>query len=392
METKFAGGGVMDLGIIGGGPAGSAAAIEAARSGLRVVVWDRTRFPRDKVCGEFLSPEVIPLLEKLIPAALSQAAPIRRAEFHSKRGRCISIAFPAPGAGLSRFVLDGALWRAAAAAGAVCQEVERVDRVRSLGFTDERVPKWEVGSASGGSVGVRALLLACGRWWNVPGLPSPVLSFSAKRRRAGGWVGAKAHFAGIEPRDAVEMYFFRGGYCGLAPVEGGIYNACFLVHRTLARSRSGGGIADFRAWINHLARHAGLAARLRSGLQVSETIATAPVCPSRRSPEVEGALVAGDAAGFLDPFTGDGISIALHSGQLAARELLLGWRGTAHFKPAREYEHRLARSVRRSYLCAALLRTLVRAPAEVQGWFAAAMPSWVCAKLLAETRWHAWAA
>lgn len=382
----------MDLGIIGGGPAGSAAAIEAARSGLRVVVWDRTAFPRDKVCGEFLSPEVIPLLEKLIPAALSRAVPIRRAEFYSKRGRSISIPFPAPGAGLSRLVLDEALWRAAIAAGAVCHEAEHVNRVRSLSsFTDERGPRWEVRSASGSSVGVGALALACGRWWNLDGLPSPASSVSPKARRGESWLGGKAHFSGIEPKDAVEMYFFPHGYCGLAPVEGGIYNACFLVHRTVARSHGGGGIADFRCWINGVADHEGLWARLNRGVQVSATVTTAPVYPSRRSPELGGALVAGDAAGFLDPFTGDGISMALHSGQLAVRKLMRGWPQTGRFKAAREYRIQLARSVRRSYVCAALLRTLVQAPAEVQDWFTAAMPSFASAKLLAETRWRAWA-
>jgi menaquinone-9 beta-reductase len=124
-------------------------------------------------------------------------------------------------------------------------------------------------------------------------------------------------FAGIEARDAVEMYFFQGGYCGLAPVEGGAYNACFLVDRAPARSY-GGGIGDFRAWITKVAGHHGLDARFADGVQISETIATAPACPARRSSEIAGALLAGDAAGFLDPFTGDGISMALHNGRVAA--------------------------------------------------------------------------
>jgi menaquinone-9 beta-reductase len=382
---------VIDLGIIGGGPAGATAAIEAARSGLRVVVWDRGTFPRDKVCGEFISPESIPLLQKLIPATLLRAAAIRRAEFYSKKGHSHSVIFPAPAAGLSRYLLDNALWRAAAGAGAVCCEgavVTRVSKGRSSVVDGDAA--WEVTSViadTPSAFRVRELLLACGRWWRVDGLPSPTES-CGKRNRGGEWVGAKAHFAGIEPRDAVEMYFFQGGYCGLAPAEDGIYNACFLVRRALARSCRDGGITDFRAWIGQIARHPALTARLRNGIQVSETIATAPVSPARRTSAVEGALAAGDAAGFLDPFTGDGISMALHSGRLAACELARGLRRSCSPPATRRYRRELDQSVWRSYFWAALLRALLRAPTDLQDWIARTLPPFAGARFLSATRWR----
>jgi menaquinone-9 beta-reductase len=389
VEAEPLSNGVMDLGIVGSGPAGAMAAIEAARLGLRVVMWDRATFPRDKVCGEFLSPESIPLLETTIPSGLSHAVPVRRAEFHSKQGRRFSIPLPAPGAGLSRLALDNALWQAATAAGAVCRQAEAVTWVRSLRSPAwDHGANWEVVSATAERARVRELLLACGRWWRVDGLPSPVCSFT-KQGNQDGWVGAKAHFTGIDAQDAVEMYFFPGGYCGLAPVEDGIYNACFLVHRSLVGLCEGGRRADFRAWINDAAGHAGLAERLRHAIQASPTIATAPVWPARRKAALGRALAAGDASGFLDPFTGDGISMALHSGQLAARELTCALRRTTPRNPARRYRRQLARSVRRSYFCAALVRSLVRAPAEFQDWITALIPSFLGAKLLSETRWRA---
>ncbi|HTV53892.1 MAG TPA: FAD-dependent monooxygenase [Terriglobia bacterium] len=378
---------MIDLGIIGAGPAGAMAAIEAARSGLQVALWDRATFPRDKVCGEFLSPESIPLLEKVVPAELSRAATIRRAEFYSKKGRSHCVIFPMPGAGLSRQTLDNALWRAAAAAGADCHENQAVTRVsKRRSSVGDDGPVWEVASEGAVPAGVRDLLLACGRWWKVDGLPSPV-DFRNKRSRGGEWVGAKAHFAGIELRDAVEMYFFQGGYCGLAPTEGGIYNACFLLRRTLARSRRRGRAADFRTWINEVAEHPALAERLRSGVQASETIATAPVVPARRSAILGGALAIGDAAGFLDPFTGDGISIALHSGQLAACELVRGLRRPP-LQAALRYRRHLNQSVRRTYFWAALLRALLRAPVDLQDWIASTLPSFATARFLSATRWR----
>ncbi len=208
----------------------------------------------------------------------------------------------------------------------------------------------------------------------------------------GRWLGVKAHFCGISPRRAVEMYFFPGGYCGLAPIEDGLYNACCLMHRSLARGLGTGCLSDFAAWLTMLARHPPLEARLRGATQTSETVATAPVRLARGRADDDGALLAGDAAGFLDPFTGDGISMALHGGQLAAQALAGArseeTREAAADRIVRGYRHRLGHAVRRSYLIAGLMRLLVRAPAGVQASAATVLP-WLGTRLLAETRWRA---
>jgi menaquinone-9 beta-reductase len=370
-----------DLGVIGGGPAGAMAAIESARHGLRVSIWDRMKFPHDKVCGAFLSPESLPLLRKAIPLAVSRSVPIFRADFFSTRGRRHSIGFHEPGAGLSRRALDEALWRAAAEAGAWCHEGISIAGIKAA----ERGRRWEVISTTGSRSTVRKMLLACGRWWKLDGLASPATHPNERSR--GPWIGAKAQFRGVARTDAIEMYFFPGGYCGLAPIEDDNYNACCLLHRSIAR-RCGGGIADFRAWLEKAARHPVLAARLRNAIQVSETVTTAPVRPARRKSAIGGVLVAGDAAGFLDPFTGDGISMALHSGRLAARLLAQQTSPESSTQIARQYCRQLSRSVRSSYFWAALVRAFVRAPADLQDWFEAAIPPFLSSRLLAETRWR----
>src|SRR5437016_5830575 len=116
--------GPMDLAIIGGGPAGTAAALTARRCGLRVAIWERDRFPRDKVCGEFLSWEALPLLQQEIPETLARAAAIRSTEFISQGNRVYTFPLPGEARGLSRRLLDEALWRAAAAKGAEAFEEE----------------------------------------------------------------------------------------------------------------------------------------------------------------------------------------------------------------------------------------------------------------------------
>ncbi len=377
---------MIDLAIVGGGPAGTAAALEARRRGLMVTIWDGEQFPREKVCGEFVSAESVPLLEKEIPEVLESASVITRAEFISPRGRARGFDLPRPARGLSRRSLDAALWQAAERAGATVKEGEAVRRVRRRHGNHDG--GWKIEAESGGEEAARSLVIACGRWWRIEGLDSPAAQ--DRKEAVGHWLGVKAHFRGIEPRSAVEMFYFQGGYCGLAPVEDGLYNACCLVHRGLAREGTANATKDFAAWIGAVARHAALSERLRGAVQEGETVTTAPVRPSRRRASCDGALFAGDAAGFLDPFTGDGISVALHSGRLAAEVLAnyLSGRVADCSVAARVYEKRLNESVRWSYAVAGALRTLVRAPGAVQKVVAAAMIPRLGRRLHAGTRWR----
>ncbi len=378
---------LIDLAVIGGGPAGTAAALEARRHGLRVTAWERERFPRDKVCGEFLSAESLPLLEAEIPATLARGAVIRRCEFISPSGHSCGFMLPRPGRGLSRRLLDEALWLAAAAAGAETRQGEGVSRLRKLEAVRGYDANWELESGDGITRRASALIVACGRWWTLDGFPSPARQ--EKKDRVGSWLGVKAHFQGVAPRDAVEMYYFPGGYCGLAPIEEGLYNACCLVDRRLVRDSSVNSLSDFAAWLKSVARQPALDARLRGVDQSSETLATAPFRPGRRGAECDGALLAGDAAGVIDPFTGDGISRALHSGRLAAEVWANNWpvKEGDYALVAGAYRRKLGRAVRRSYLVAGLLRPLVRAPEGVQAAAASAL-SWLGAGLFTETRWR----
>jgi len=263
-----------------------------------------------------------------------------------------------------------------------------VIELRRLDPHVEQGTAWELKSANGTLIKASALLVACGPWWTIEGFPSPARQ--QKNGDAGQGMGAKAHFTGLAPRAAVEMYYFPGGYCGLAPIENGLYNACCLVHRTLVRNGAATDISDFASWLRNVARHPALEARLRGATQVSETVSTAPLRPARRCADHDGTLFTGDAAGFLDPFTGDGISMALHSGRLAASELAGAWSrmGVDTHLVADAYRRRLGSSVRRSYVVAGLLRAFVCAPRSIQSSAAAALP-WLGARLMEETRWRA---
>ena len=380
---------LIDLAIIGGGPAGTAAALEARRRGFGVALWERDSFPREKVCGEVLSAEALPILAQEIPAALRRAAVIRSAEFVSRRGETYAFTLPKPAAGLSRRLMDEALWRAAADSG-----VRSEARTAAHGVRRTADGSWILDLGYKGLQHSHCLMVACGRWWALEGLPSPTGRQRNRDRpdltRSSDWLGVKAHFHGLKRRDAVEMYFFPGGYCGVAPIEDGLYNVCCLVRRSLARDACGCSPGEFASWMGRVGRHPALDRRLSSGSQVSRTVTTAGMRLGRQSGVRSGVLFVGDAAGFIDPFTGSGISMALNSGRLAARVL-----ARARFRIGEiacgdeaEFEYRRKRrtATGRGYAFAALIRMLVSASANVQEAAARLIPRFG-AQLTAETRW-----
>ena len=385
MEILIRNSHTLDVAVIGGGPAGTAAAIEAARAGLRAGIWERDCFPRDKVCGEFVSFEALPFIDREIPLAAARGAAIHYAEFVSSSGLGRRFPLPHPARGLSRFLLDTELWSAAKAAGVEAHEGESVSRVRKAVANRRQENAWEFEVAGGGTRIAKTLIIACGRWWRIDGLASPALRGGPDA--PGEWVGAKARFAGIETRGAVEMYFFGGGYCGLAPVEDNACNVCCMVRRRLVRECRVKS-HEFSVWLEQVTCHPALVSRLRGATQISPVVTTAPVQPARHSATQNGALMVGDASGFLDPFTGDGISLALHSGRLAAKTAARFLSGEfEEERAARVYERKLSQAVRQCYRIAALARGLLQGPTWMQCAATAALP-WLGKQLVRQTRWR----
>lgn len=372
---------ILDLAIIGGGPAGTAAALEARRHGLSVAVWERDRWPRDKVCGEFVSAEALPLLRSEIPETVARGTAIHSAEFVTDRHASRTFGLPQPALGLSRRCLDAALWKAAGAAGAEEYEGESICKVGKIDSGD-----WALETKGGKVRSSQGLIVACGRWWDIEGLASPARRYESQSSSE--WVGLKAHFAGMSAHGKVEMYFFGGGYCGIAPVEDDACNVCCLVRRERVREGGPKGLGNFAAWLGEISRLSALQARLRGGRQVTSVITTAPVHLARHQAAQSGALMVGDASGFLDPFTGEGISKALHSGRLAARTVVaMLQEGFGAERAGEIYGQGMARAIQRSYRIAALTRCFLQGPKWVRSLMTAPLP-WIGKQLVLRTRWE----
>ncbi|PYX83430.1 MAG: hypothetical protein DMG70_10210 [Acidobacteria bacterium] len=308
-----------DLIVVGGGPAGTAAAITAARYGARVLLLEQGRFPRHKVCGEFVSAESLELLAGL----LNSREPARQVLQHIPRigrgrllidGKVLESPVQPPAASISRFELDAALWQAADNLGVDARDRHAVRAIaRNRHF---------LVSTSTEMFEARAVINASGRWSNLKHSDTEN-PWPAK------WLGLKAHFSESTSASSVDLYFFEGGYCGVQPVKmsgndaESRINVCAMVHADVACSLE-----------EVFACHLALRERSSSWQRLTDPVATSPLKFGTPSPEYDRVLMVGDAAGFVDPFIGDGISLALRSGNLAAQSLRNFLRGQASLEQA----------------------------------------------------------
>jgi flavin-dependent dehydrogenase len=332
-----------DLIVCGGGPAGASAAITAARSGARVLLLERGRYPRHKVCGEFVSAEALSVLGQLLPEHTLLDSALR---IHQSRlfvaGTEIEIDVAPAAISLTRFDLDAALWRASELAGVTALQQTVARQVTREG-------RHFLISTTAGEFVAQAVILAAGRWSGLDGMNAPTTDGDEKR------LGIKAHFVDrlrTVSTGTVELHFFEGGYCGVQSVADGIVSACAMVRPDVATTLP-----------QVFERCQALADRARKWQPCFSPITTYPLLFHSPCPERNGILYVGDAAGFVDPFVGDGISLALNSGASAARALTPMWRKGDDMDDCRRiYRREYQRRFMRVFRNAALIRRLLNRP------------------------------
>ncbi|HEU4931610.1 MAG TPA: NAD(P)/FAD-dependent oxidoreductase [Pyrinomonadaceae bacterium] len=306
-----------DVIIAGGGPAGSSAAIRLARNDLRVLLVEQKKFPRAKLCGEFISPECVRHFENLGAAdaiKISSPATITETVFYSARGHHVTIPsswFGEPAAlGLSRAVMDHVLLQRARDCGVTVlegttitepiregQEVHGV-KLKTNGHDEEYFAPLTI-DATG-----RAHILTRKLHTGEPKSKAKLIAFKVHLRNTR-----------VAP-NACEIYFYPEGYGGLSSVEGDISNLCFIISAEQVKRHYSNPELVMREMVMKNQR---AAYTLEHAQPESEWLSASWERFGRQNPSpANGLLAIGDSAAFIDPFTGSGMLMALESGELAA--------------------------------------------------------------------------
>ena len=291
----------VQVAIIGAGLAGLTASIELALAGFQVMVFEKHAFPRHKVCGEYLSREVVPYLENRgVP--LSDAPSIQKMVLATSQGNLNTIELPLGGIGISRYALDDRLYKRALQAG-----VEFVfEAVYHLEFNDDRHRIQTADKSFKAKVVI-------GSWGKRSGMDRELKRSFFKRHSS--WMGIKMHFNAKYPNDQVGLYFFRGGYGGLSVTESGAVNFCFLLQSSRFKETP-----DLHKCLESIiSEHP----ELGDVLSEAEPLFPQALSISQISFEAkrlvqEHVLFAGDAARLIHPLTGNGMAMAIDGGRRVA--------------------------------------------------------------------------
>lgn len=301
-----------DVLVVGGGPAGAATATHLARRGYHVVLADKARFPRDKVCGEAISPEAWTALREidadhrvrdLAPWPL-QGMRLRAPDGTTFSGRYADRA----GFAVRRLSLDAALLEGARASGV---EVFESTRVTAAWGDGSPASLQHDGGGEGIKMAARVVVAADGRGSGITsrlGLlrPTPNLRKFAVR----------GHWEQVSGLDELgEMHVGGEGYCGVAPLSASSANIAFVLD-VAEMPAAGGRLEDF--YRATLRRWPDIERRLAHARLMAPPQATGPLAVEARRLVSGNVILVGDAAGFYDPFTGEGVTLALRSARLAA--------------------------------------------------------------------------
>lgn len=308
-----------DLAIVGGGLAGLALSIQIANEGHKVILFEKEQYPFHRVCGEYISLESWDFLQGLgIDLRALNVSQIKRLSVSSMNGRSFEQKLPLGGFGISRYKLDHELVQIAKQRGVIVYEQTRVNDIQfSEGYFNIESSKGNFKArVAAGCHGKRSNLDVK---WKRPFIV-------AKKNKLNNYIGIKYHIRYDFPNDLIALHNFKKGYCGISKVEDDQYCLCYLTTADNLRN-SENDIKKMEQTILSANPH------LKKIINECEMIREEPVIISQISFDKkelieDHVLMIGDAAGMITPLCGNGMSMALHAGKIAADEIQKFLNGT----------------------------------------------------------------
>ena len=298
----------LDVIIIGGGLAGLCNAIHLSKLGKKVLLIEKNEYPKHKVCGEYISNEVLPYLDFLeVNPFDSGAVRINNFQLSTTKSNIISAKLPLGGFGISRYTLDLVLSEKAKENGVTILQdtVSNVTFLKDVFQVETKDNNIFTSKITIGAFGKRSLLdVKMGR--NFIQKKSPYL-------------GVKIHVKGNFKEDLVALHNFKGGYCGVSKVENNAINLCYITNYATFKQYK--NIEDFQEQVVFKNNY------LKEIFQSSEALFEKPLSISQisfetKKPVENHILMCGDSAGMIHPLCGNGMSMAIQSAQLASKLIL----------------------------------------------------------------------
>jgi menaquinone-9 beta-reductase len=299
---------IYDLAITGGGLAGLALAIQSARAGYKVILFEKEAYPFHRVCGEYISLESYDFLLSLgVDLGQMQVSKINTLQVSAPDGRMLEQALPLGGIGVSRYTLDHALVLIARGAGAEIMEKTKVSEVNfnnnEFSISTNQGPF--LARCAAGCFGKRSNL---DQWWNRK-------FFKAKKNKLNNYIGVKYHARLSFNEQAIALHNFRNGYCGIVKVDGDLYNICYLTTADNLQ-RNAGNIALMEK--NILSENPHLRIIFdQQRTRKEDSVVISQISFEKKTQVEDHVLMIGDAAGMITPLCGNGMSMALHGSKIA---------------------------------------------------------------------------
>ncbi|MFH6998834.1 NAD(P)/FAD-dependent oxidoreductase [Flavobacterium sp. FlaQc-57] len=298
-----------DVLIIGGGLAGLTSAIHLSQKGLKVVLIEKSDYPRHKVCGEYISNEILPYLQWLgVEVSKLNPTNITKFEFTTINGKAATAKLPLGGFGISRYALDNFLYQKALTNN--CSIIK--ETVTNVSLSNDIFTV----TLPDQILSAKIILGAFGKRSNI----DQVLDRDFINKKSP-WLAVKAHYSGTLDNDLVALHNFNGGYCGVSKVENNIINICYLADYSTFKQYK--NIEDYQQNVLYKNKH------LKSVFENSSLLFDKPITISqisfdKKQPVENHILMIGDTAGLIHPLCGNGMAMAIHSAKIAS-ELILDY-------------------------------------------------------------------